>query len=179
MASYKVPPPVFSDDITFSDWKIDVNLWSRSILDSQLNKSQKAIILYQSLKNEVKKTILSEIGIDDIDHVDGIKNIFKAMSSYYEKDQVKSGCAALDKLMKYRRPKEVSIDKFIIDFNLKMNRVETLGVTIPDAFKAYILLECANLSQNKKEICRATCSNLTYKDMRAQIEKEIETMFVF
>ena len=99
MASYKVPPPVFSDDTTFPDWKIDVNLWSRSILDTQLNKSQKAIILYQSLKNEVKKTILSEIGIDDIDHVDGIKNIFKAMSSYYEKDQVKSGCVALDKLM--------------------------------------------------------------------------------
>ena len=171
MASYKVPPPVFSDDITYSDWKTNVELWSRSILETQLNKKQKAIILYQSLKNEVQKTVLSEIGIDDIDHTDGIKNILTAMDSFYEKDKVKSGCTALDQLMKYRRPKDLPIDKFIIDINLKMNRVETLGVAIPDAFKAYILLECANLSQNKKEICRATCKDLTSKDMRAQIEK--------
>ena len=52
-----------------------------------------------------------------------------------------------------------------------MKKVETLGVKIPDAFIAYLLLECANLTQNKKEIWRATCATLTYKDMRAQIEK--------
>ena len=93
------------------------------------------------------------------------------MDSFYKTDQVKSGCAALDKLIKYRRPKDLAIDKFFIEMNLMMNKVETLDVKIPDAFKAYLLLECANLSQNKKEICRATCAKLTCKDMRGQIEK--------
>ena len=101
----------------------------------------------------------------------GIKNIFTAMDCFYQKDKVKSGCVVLDNLIKYRKPKDLPINKFLIEFNLKMNKVETLGVKIPDAFKAYLLLECANLSHNKKEICRATCANLTYKDMRAQIEK--------
>ena len=119
MATFKVPPPVFSDDISYNDWKINVELWSRSIRDEQLNKKQKAIVLYQSLKGTLQKTILSEITIDDIDHNDGIKNILTAMDSFYKKDQVKSGCAALDKLIKYRRPKDVSINKFIIDINLE------------------------------------------------------------
>ena len=171
MATYKVPPPQFSEEISYPDWKIDVELWARGILDSQMNKKQKAIYLYQSLNVTVRQTVLSEVTIDEIDHDDGIKNIFTAMDCFYQKDQVKSGCVVLDNLIKYRKPKDLPINKFLIEFNLKMNKVETLGVKIPDAFKAYLLLECANLSQNKKEICRATCAKLTYKDMRAQIEK--------
>ncbi len=52
-----------------------------------------------------------------------------------------------------------------------MNRIETLGVNIAQEFHAYYMLTCANLSQTKKEICQATCSTLTPKAMRAQIEK--------
>ena len=171
MASFKVPPPVFSEDCLYSDWKVDVDLWSRSILDSQLNKKQKSIVLYQSLPTTVRKTVLSTVTIENIDHDDGIKNILTAMDSFYKKDQVRSGCTEIKKLLKYRRPKSMAMDKFFIEINLMMNKVENLGVTIPDAFKAVIMLDCANLSESKTELCHATCTALTVNDMRAQIEK--------
>lgn len=171
MASFKVPPPVFSEDCLYSDWKTDVDLWSRMILDSQLNKKQKSIALYQSLPKTVRKTVLTKVTIANIDHEDGIKNILTAMDGFYQKDKVRSGCTEIKKLMKYRRPTSMAIDKFFIELNLMMNKVENLGVTIPEAFKAVIMLDCANLSERKMEICHATCTALTVAEMRTQIER--------
>lgn len=170
MAS-KVPPPVFTEDCTYADWKVDVQLWSRSIYDSQLSKKQKSIALYQSLPAPVRKTVLSTITIDDIDSDDGVKNIFKAMDKFYQKDEVRTGCTEIKKLLRYRRPKDVPLDKFFIEMNLLMNKVENHGIGISDPFKAVILLDCANLSDTKTELCNATCPQLTLDNMRTQIEK--------
>ena len=36
---------------------------------------------------------------------------------------------------------------------------------------AYYLLSCANLSDEQTALCRATCMDLTYDDMKKQIER--------
>jgi len=130
MSLYKVPPPVFTENCVYSDWKIDVDLWSRSILDSQLTKKQRSIVLYQSLPPPVRKTVLSSITIDDIDSDEGINKILEAMDKFYKKDDVRSGCSEIKKLLRYRRPKQMALDKFFIEINLMMNKVESHGIEI-------------------------------------------------
>ena len=97
MASFKVPPPVFTEDCTYEDWKVDVDLWARSILDTQLTKKQKAILLYQSLPAPVRKTVISTITIDSIDDDGGVKNIKAAMDKFYQKDKKRVGCAVISR----------------------------------------------------------------------------------
>ena len=42
---------------------------------------------------------------------------------------------------------------------------------LPEGVLAYLLLNCANISEEKMEICRATCPDLTFNNMRQTIEK--------
>ena len=40
---------------------------------------------------------------------------------------------------------------------------------LPEGVLAYYLLSCANLSDEQTALCRATCMDLTYDDMKKQI----------
>ena len=42
---------------------------------------------------------------------------------------------------------------------------------LPEGVLAYYLLSCANLSDEQTALCRATCMNLTYNDMKKPIER--------
>ena len=42
---------------------------------------------------------------------------------------------------------------------------------LPEGVLAYALLTCANLSSEQEQLARATCKDLTYNDMKKQIER--------
>ena len=44
-------------------------------------------------------------------------------------------------------------------------------MVLPEGFLAYFLLKAANLSPDRQKLARATCSNLTYKDMKSNVRK--------
>ena len=44
---------------------------------------------------------------------------------------------------------------------------------LPEGVLAYSLLTCANLSEDQQQLCRATVSDFTYKDMKETIEKVV------
>ena len=97
--------------------------------------------------------------------------ITKCLDELFEKDKSQSAFAACDAFTSYRWSCDTSIQDYIVEFNLKYNKIKTHHMELPDAVLAYYLLKCANLSEEHSNICKATCSDLTYKNMRSQIEK--------
>ena len=65
----------------------------------------------------------------------------------------------------------MSLDDYLIEFNLKYHKINNLGMKLPSGVLAYFLLNGANIGQDRMEICRATCSDLTYDKMKDTIEK--------
>ena len=93
------------------------------------------------------------------------------LNELYDKDKSQSAFAAYDDFTNFRRSKNASIQDYIVEFNLKYNKIKTYDMTLPDAVIAYYLLKCANLTEEQTNLCKATCTDLTYKSMRTQIEK--------
>ena len=56
-------------------------------------------------------------------------------------------------------------------FQLKVNKVKASGTKLSDGVLAYTLLNCANLPEDKYDLIKATCTELSYKNVRAQLEK--------
>ena len=65
----------------------------------------------------------------------------------------------------------MSIKDYMIDFNLRLCKIRSHAMDLPEGVLAYYLLSCAYLSDEQIALCRATCMDHTYNDMKKQIER--------
>ena len=73
--------------------------------------------------------------------------------------------------MQYKFDNNLSIQDFIAEFQIKVNRVKESGTVLSDGFLSYALLNAANLPEHKHALIKATCNKLTYKNVKQQLKK--------
>ena len=165
--SFKAPPRK-TEDLSYTNWKKEVKIWS---FQTKVETDKKGSVLFLSLEGKPRETVLAEVDIDKINSAEGMNEIFKCLDKFFKKDETKSAYSAFDEFIKLRRKPSVSLKDFLIDFNLKYHRIENFDMKLPDGVLAYLLLTSVNISNEKMELCRATCPHLRYDDMRETIEK--------
>ena len=163
--------PVYRKGSLYTDWKKEIEVWRATNDVRKVNKQVQAGVLFESLEGKFCETVLSELTVVEITGQDGVDKILEKLDAFFEGNKTKNAFQAHDDLMSYRRNPETSIEDFLIEFQLKVNKVKSAGTTLPDGVLGYTLLNSANLSPDKKEMCRATCSDLTFSNVRAQLEK--------
>ena len=156
------------DDLSYDGWKKELDIWSDF---TDLDANRKGGALFLTLKGKAREAVLSGVDRAKIKSDKGVEEITKCLDELFEKDKSQSAFAAYDAFTSYRRSRDTSVQDYIVEFNLKYNKIKTHHMELPDAVLAYYLLKCANLSEEHSNICKATCSDLTYKNMRSQIEK--------
>ena len=134
-------------------------------------KKKQGGALFLTLTGKARQAVLAEVTRDELKKETGLEAVLKCLDELYLKDDDQSGYAAYDDFTNYRRPVNTSIQDYIVDFNIKYGKIKSFKMELPDGVLAYYLLKCANLTEEQTNICRATCTKLTYKDMRQQIEK--------
>ena len=165
--NYKSPPEM-NEGLTYSEWKQELEIWSDF---TDLEAKRQGGALFLTLTGKARQAVLAGVPRERIKAESGITSIIRCLDELYEKDKSQSGFAAYDEFTNYKRSAKISIQDYLVEFNIKYNRIKTFGMTLPDGVLAYYLLKCANLTDEQANICRATCTKLTYQDMRAQIEK--------
>ena len=123
------------------------------------------------MRGKAQETVRNEVASKDILSDNGAKLIIDCLTKCYKKDESRHQYLTYDTFVKFMRPANMSIKDYLVEFNLNYNKVKSFAGDLPDAVLGYSLLENANLSEEKKEICRATCANLGYDQMKTQIEK--------
>ena len=156
-----------TDDLSYDDWKKEIEIWSEF---TELPPEKIGPAVYFSLKGKCRQTALAEVDFDKLKK-EGTKIIFDCLDRLYAKNKAESSFAAFDDFIKFKRPESMSIKDYIIEFNLKLKKVQKHDMALPDGVLAYYLLECANLSKEQTSLCRATCNKLTYDEMKLQIER--------
>ena len=164
---FKSPPPM-RESLPYEDWRKEVTIW-RSFTDIDAKKQGAALFL--SLEGKTRDSVLSDIDVTKLSAVDGIDIILTSLDTLYLKDKSDSGFEAFDKFIKYRRPQNTSIPEYISEFNMRYNKLKHFNMILPEGVLAYALLTCANLSSEQEQLARATCKDLTYNDMKKQIER--------
>ena len=161
-------PPVMSDKMTYDEWKTEIELWS-TITDAP--KSKQGGLLFFTLQGDARDTIRSKLEMKQISADDGLQNIIKTLDELYLKDSNQRSFAAYEDFINFRRETRMPIKDFIIQFNIKYNRIKSHNMALPEGELAYNLLVSANLSTDQQQLCRATASTMTYEGMKNAIEK--------
>lgn len=170
-ASKSTKVPSMRDDTLYSDWKKELSIWEQTNIIRGVSKSVLAGELFESLHGTARSTVLSELTIAQIICDDGVKNISEKLDEFFIGDKVQNAFTANDDFMKFRRDPNMNLEQFLIEFKLRQNKVAAAGTTLSDGVLGYILLQCANLPSDKVEIVKATCTDLTYQNVKAQLSK--------
>lgn len=170
----KVKPtevPVMEKDQPFEDWRKEIRIWEKTNTILNVDPIVQAGCLYKALKGLPKTTVTSELTEDEIMSEEGVKKIIDTLSFFYIGNVTQSAFNGIDNLIKYKRPATLSLEEFFIEFQLKVSKVKASGTTLSESILGYALLNAANLSEEKRNMVKITCNELTYKTVKAQIEK--------
>ena len=138
---------------------------------TSVEDSKQAIAIYMSLEGTARQTARSELTTTDLKVAAGVNKLFEVLDKEYETDKAEDAYSSFDNFIKYRRPSGMNVDDYLTDFNIKYNEMKGHGITLDDKVLAYFVLNCANLSDESTAICRGTCPELSYANMRKQIKK--------
>ena len=112
-----------------------------------------------------------EIEIKDLTDDQGVKKLIEKLDSLYLKDIYQSAYAAYESFEMYIRPKEMSMNEFLDNFERLYNKLTVYEMELPDGVLAYRVLKSAGLSEENEKLARETITTLTYKSMTEQLKK--------
>ena len=73
--------------------------------------------------------------------------------------------------MEYKRKSDADVRDFLVHYDYLYGKLSEFEMVLPEGFQAFFLLKAANLSADHQKLARATCTNLTYKEMKSNILK--------
>ena len=155
----------------YCDWKKELQIWGVTNTILQVDKRIQAGILYESLKGIPRQIVLSELSVSEITDENGVENMIRMLDAYFIGNETNNSFNAIDELFQYKREQDLSIQDFIVKFQLKANKVKSSGTILSDGVLGYVLLNAANLPENKHALVKATCQEITYKLVKCQLEK--------
>ena len=163
--------PVMKENQPYEDWKKELQIWEVTNTALGVDKPIQAGTVFQSLDGTARQTVLSELTVEEITDADGVKNIIKTLDQFFLGNKTQNAYNTIEDLMTYKRKPDMAIENFIIEFQLKVNKVKSSGTELSDGVLGYALLSAANLPEDKHDMCKATCDKLTFKHVKQQLEK--------
>ena len=163
--------PVMRENQPYGDWKKELNIWHVTNTTAEVDSKLQAGVLFESLEGIARKTVLSELTVDEITHTNGVANIISTLDHFFIGNETHNAFSAMDELMSFKCDKDSTLSNFVVEFQLKANKVKASGTVLSDGVLGYMLLRSANLTSEKNDMIKATCDDPTYKNVKAQLEK--------
>ena len=164
-SNFKKSPPVLSKASSYEDYKKLLELWTKF---SSLDKKEQGTAVLLSLEGKAQEAVL-EIDSDIISSEDGVTKIIERLDKIYLKDILIKKYEALDNFENYKRPNEVSVSDYILEFDKRYVKTKNLGTQMSDDLLAYRLLRNANLGDQYTKLVKAT-AKLEYDSMKQQLK---------
>lgn len=161
--------PVMRPDQPYQDWKKKLQIWK--VTNRQVDKQIQAGVLFESLEGIASDTVLSELTVDEITADDGVEQMIQTLDHFFLGNETQAAYDAMYDLCNFKCNKDETMEKFIVNFQLKVNKVKCSGTVLPEGVLGFYLLNSANLSEEKQAMVKATCDKLTFKNVKMQLEK--------
>ena len=167
MADYKAPPSM-RDGLSYDDWKKELNIWKTF---TSLNPEKQGPAVFLTLTGKAREAVLNDVEPTDLSAGDGLMKLTNSLDTIYLKDESQTQFAAFDDFITYRRKSSEGLKNFLIEFDLRYKKIKNQKMELPEGVQAYCLLKCANLDSGQEQLCKATCQELTYENMKKQVQK--------
>ena len=139
-------------------------------MSTELPKKRQGPALVLSLEGEAQEAAL-EIPENDIASENGVDFIINRLNRLYKKDSTITKYQALEAFETFRRPCDMSIQSFLNEFEKRLYKAKSYCTEMSEDILPYRLLKSANLSNEHKQLIKATLPELQYDSMKDQLKK--------
>ena len=160
-------PPAFSQSKTYEDWLKLFGIWH---MYTELQKKCQVPALILSLEGEGQDAVL-EIPENDISSENDVNVIINRLNRLCKKDSTVTKYQALEAFEVFRWSCDMSIQSFLNDFEKRLYQTKSYSAKMSEAILGYRLLKSANLSNEHKQLIKATLPELQYDSMKDQLKK--------
>ena len=158
--------PIQSQTEDFEDWIHEIEIWQ---LVTTIEKAKQGPLVYLSLQGKARKACQA-LSIEELGAEDGLAKLVAKLKELYSADKDQQMFTAYKKFETCKRSNEQSIVDYINEFDRLYNKLISFHMELPTCVLAYQLLKNANLSEEKRQLTRATKSAVTYNEMKKQIK---------
>ena len=140
MASKNVKnPPQLESASSFEIWEKKIEMW-QSVTDLKPEQQGPALVL--ALTDKVQDEVLQlESAVIKSDR--GVSEILKKLATIYKKDAVDSAYEAFESFIYYKRPEEMRVKEFIVEFEKRHTKAKGHGCELSKSILAFLLLNQA------------------------------------
>lgn len=162
-----VIPPELKPDECYKSWKAKVRLWQQC---TSLAKEKQAPSIALALQGAASDVAL-KIPIETLAKDDGVDALILKLDSLFKEDEDQMTFNTYDTLECFRRSADMSMTQYMVKFDVLYQRAKAYGNQLTQPVLAYRLLKGANLTQDKEQLARATCTKWDYETLKIQLKK--------
>lgn len=160
-------PPALNEKISYTNWKKEIEIWDKY---TTLKPEQKGPAIFFQLEGEARDAV-RELGDGLTNPENGLKEVLKMLDNMYLKDECILAYESYETFESFKRPTSMSINDYVVKFESLHRNAKSHKMDIHDGVLAYRLLNNANLSEDKKQLVKATLSKMTYDEMKDKLKK--------
>ena len=151
----------------YHEWKNEVRIWSEFIVE-KIPANKQGMALFLSLEGDARKAA-AKVTLEEMKTATGLDKVLEELDRFFLKDKDRAAFLAYDKFHAFRRPSDMSVQDFLIKFELLKNTCESHGFEVPDKIASHQMLQSVNITQQKRDIIVSTLSGFSSDNMRSQI----------
>ena len=128
---------------SYRNWKKELQIWEATNEVLGVEGKVQAGTLFESLKGMPRQTVLSEMDVTDIIADKGVTNIINILDHFFMGNKIQFAYNAINELMSFKRESGVTVEQFIVEFKLQVNRVKALKlIKIKSQYNTSFFLMC-------------------------------------
>ena len=164
-AGYKNSPK-FEEDC-YERWKNELEIWQ---LVTDLEKKKQALAVTLSLTGKAREAALN-IKAEDLNSDEGMKALIQTLDKLFLQETIDSAYDAYKNFDGFRKPGDMHINDYIVEFDQRYQKSVKHKMTLPDAVLAFKLLDNANLSNHERQLALTACTDLSYDKMKSAMKR--------
>ena len=167
MSSHWKAPPKLKEP--YISWKEELKVWE-NFTDLEKTKQGGALFLSLPDPSSARNAVL-ELGAAVINSATGVDKIIEKLDTIYLKDGHIATYQAWQAFNKFRRPSNMKMADYTVEFNRLYNACKKNSLTLPTGLLAIQYLESSNIPAEQHRLALATCESMDFDTMKSQILK--------
>ena len=166
MAFNMKAPPVLDDD-SYETWKRDIEIWSKF---TDVKPEKQGLGVYLTLSGRAHSAA-SEIPVADLEKAVGLQTIISKLDNLFLAEKGRRQFCAFNNLYNFRCAGDMSVGKFVTDFEHVYFKFEQQDMKLPDTVMAFMLLAACNLNEEDSKLVMSATTEISYSNMKSALKR--------
>ena len=154
-------------EIEYERWKKDIDIWQKL---TNVPAEKQALAVHLTLTGKARE-VSSEIDTVKLASAEGMKVLLEKLDGVFMLDKNRQAFMAYSDFERFKRPAEMSIPEYLIEFDRKYYKFKRHGMELPDQVLAFRLLKSCDISDIHFQLAMSTTATITFEEMKKTLQR--------